>query len=209
MKKTRIDRHIPPVIVQSSLQPTLHETAIHCCHSGARFASLLALIVGMGALGWFFFKPQHPPEMTRIPDEAFAALKKSREATQGGNTGVSIDQGSLSTSMSVVSSSTFSIQNATNTSIDISSSAHDGQSSTSVSLTLFHEDPSILSKAAYEKLKPGMKYAEVAGILGGELAKGSMAEGFTGSFTVKNGKRTVVLNFHNAAVESKSATGLD
>jgi hypothetical protein len=171
--------------------------------------ALVALIVGMGTLGWFLFKPQKAPEMTKIPDEAFAALKKSREAIQGANTGVSLNQGSISTSMSVVSGSTFSIQNATNTSVDISSSAHDGQSSTSISLSLFHEDPTLLTNSAYERIKPGMKYAEVANILGGELTKGSMADGFTGPFTLTNGKRQIILAFRNGVIESKSATGLD
>jgi hypothetical protein len=54
-----------------------------------------------------------------------------------------------------------------------------------------------------------MTYPQVGEALGGVMAKGQMGEGFTGNFSVLQGKRRIDLNFEKGNVVKKSAQGFD
>ena len=171
----------------------------------AAFA-LLMLLIGIEVLGGLLFRSRREPQMAKIPDETFAALKQVRDS-QGGGQAAAISR--TAGGLTIESSSAFSIRNATNASVTASASVRDNQSFSSVVVEMTRELPGFLSKPDFEKIKPGMKYTDVAGALGGELTKGSLPDTFSGSFTVINGKRQVALTFQNGVIESKSSTGLD
>jgi hypothetical protein len=153
---------------------------------------LITIVVLAGLLGaaasFFIFKNRSAPPMTSIPADAFTKMRLAQQAA---------------------ASVAYTLSDATNTSTDITISLTDTNSTSTIKATLMREDPSLYDKSAYDKLKPGMKYPEVADILGGDLPKAHLADGFNGTFTVINGRRKIVLTFRNGGVEKKSCEGLD
>ncbi len=71
------------------------------------------------------------------------------------------------------------------------------------------DGPSVVSKAGFERLTPGMTFAQIGEVLGGDLTRGSMTPGYSGTLAVLQGKRRIDLAFFDGKVTAKSAQGID
>jgi hypothetical protein len=85
----------------------------------------------------------------------------------------------------------------------------DGHPDVTFTVTIKAEQPVILTKEAYEKLRTGMTYPQVAEILGGVMTKGRMSEGFWSTLELIQGTRRVYLKFEDDKVTEKSAKGVE
>src|SRR5262249_19882965 len=84
-----------------------------------------------------------------------------------------------------------------------------GRFSYGVIVALEGDQPVVLTKAAYERLETGMTYVQMAEILGGELSKGRLQTGYTGTLAVVQGKRRIDLTFQDGKVSVKSSKELE
>ena len=72
-----------------------------------------------------------------------------------------------------------------------------------------NKEPLLVTKAAYERLKTGMTFAAIGKTIGGNLTKGRMVPGYTGTLAVVQGKSRIDLTFQEGRVTAKSAQGLE
>ncbi len=84
-----------------------------------------------------------------------------------------------------------------------------GRLTLEVIVTVERPEPPALTKAAYDRLKTDMSYAQVSEILGSGLDKAKLVKAYTGAFAVVQGKRRLDLTFEEGKVTAKSAQGLE
>jgi hypothetical protein len=85
---------------------------------------------------------------------------------------------------------------------------HDGHIFVTFLVTIKAEQPTILTKEAFEKIRHGMTYGDVAAALGGEFTKGRLTENFYGALELAQGKRRIELKFADSKITEKSAKEL-
>jgi hypothetical protein len=129
------------------------------------------------------------------PDDVAKAI----EAVRHGGSSITVNRGGKPTTVF------FALEGAQDVSTELNA---DGESSV-VKVTLQREKPVLLTKAAYDRIENGMTYSQVAQIVGGELAKGRLSEGFDGGFVIFQGKREMELVFQSGKVTDKSSKGLE
>jgi predicted aspartyl protease len=70
------------------------------------------------------------------------------------------------------------------------------------------KEPLLVTKAAYDRLKTGMTFAEISEAIGGNLTKCRMVPGYTGTLAIVQGKSRIDLTFREGRITAKSAQGL-
>src|SRR5262249_49069900 len=103
----------------------------------------------------------------------------------------------------------FSMPGAQDVETSTSISSRDGRTAGAVVVTIKSEQPPVVTKAGYEKIRAGMMYPQVAEALEGEMTKGRMGEGSSGELGIVQGSRRIDLTFADSEVTNKSAKGLE
>ena len=91
----------------------------------------------------------------------------------------------------------------------MNTSMKEGRVSRVAAVEIPDDEAPVVSRTGFERLKPGMTFAQVGEILGGDLTKGRTHPGFTGTLAVIQGKRRIDLVFVDGKVTAKSAQGID
>ena len=93
--------------------------------------------------------------------------------------------------------------------LTLTSSVKDGPVSRAAVVEIPDSESPVVSKTGFERLKPGMTFAQIGAVLGGDLTKESMAPSYSGTLAVIQGKRRIDLVFFDGKVTAKSAQGID
>jgi hypothetical protein len=84
----------------------------------------------------------------------------------------------------------------------------DGQPDATIQVTIKKEQPLVLTKASYEKIRNGMTYPQLGEVLGGALAKGEMSDGFSSRLQFIQGKHQIDIKFIDGRITEKSVKDL-
>jgi hypothetical protein len=93
--------------------------------------------------------------------------------------------------------------------VQVNRSLKDIEMSYDVIVTLPADAGLVVTKGALEQLQNGMTYGKVGAVFGGDLSKGKLVAGYSGTWAVVQGKHRIDLVFKDGKVSSKSGQDLE
>lgn len=174
-----------------------------------RFASAVGLVVLclLGAGAWLLLSWRQAPVPPPPPQAQAGAPGQADDATVIKQALDSVREGGVATVSSggKLTSVNWSMQDAKN----VDSGVSLNNDIAAITVTLHDPEPELLTPAAYEKIKEGMTFPEVAEAIGGEMTKGRLSDDYNGTLAINQNKRRIDLTFQKGRVAKKSAHGIE
>ena len=96
-----------------------------------------------------------------------------------------------------------------NTKPSLNITLNEGRVVRALVVELPNQEPLVVTKTAFERLKPEMTFAQIGEVFGGELKKAHLTQSYTGTLAIVQGKSRIDLAFHDGKVVTRSAQGVD
>ena len=77
------------------------------------------------------------------------------------------------------------------------------------SVTIKGEQPALVTKESYDRIRTGMTYREVGEAIGGPMTNGRMSDAYSGKLELGQGQRHITLAFEEGRVIEKTAQHLE